>query len=68
MPTARIRKSGNSTVLVIPPEVIKEKQLKVGQEVGFEIYKEVNLRQLFGKSKKFKMSTQKIKDILRKEW
>lgn len=68
MPEAKIRKSGNSTVLVIPPEIIKERHLKIGETVEFQIFKNVNLKKLFGISKHLKIDAQKAKDELRKEW
>lgn len=68
MPTARIRKSGNSTVIVIPPELLREKNMKVGQEVSYDLYRKVNLGKLFGRSKKLKITGQQAKDMLRKEW
>ena len=46
MPTAKIRKSGNSTVLVLPPFYVKDRKLKVGEEVSFEIFQKNALREL----------------------
>ena len=40
MPTSKIIKFGkNGAAIVIPPEYMKEKNLKVGDVVSFEIYK-----------------------------
>jgi len=68
MPIAKIRKSGNSTVLVIPPEEIKDRNLHVGETVEYHIFKKVNLKKLWGASKHLKIDAQKAKDDLRKEW
>jgi len=68
MPTARIRKSGNSTVLVIPPEDVKDQGLKVGERVEYMIFKKTDLSKLWGISKHLKIDAQKAKDELRKEW
>lgn len=68
MPIAKIRKSGNSTVLVISPEEIKEKNLHVGETVNYEIFKKGNLKKLWGVSKHLKIDAQKAKDELRGEW
>ena len=68
MPIAKIRKSGNSTVLVIPPEEIKEKNLHIGETVEYLILKKNNIRQLWGRGKHLKIDGQKAKDELRKEW
>lgn len=37
MVTTTVRKSGNSLVLTIPPEVVREKKLHPGQTVGVDI-------------------------------
>ena len=63
-----VRKSGNSTVLVLPPELVKERKVKVGEKVEFEIFKKVNLGSFFGEGKRLKIDTQKLKNQLRKEW
>lgn len=68
MPTARIRKSGNSTVLVIPPGDLKEQGLKIGEEVEYRVFKKVDLSKMFGRGKHLKIDAQKAKDELRKEW
>ena len=68
MPTSIVRKSGNSTVLVLPPEYIKEREIKIGEEVSFEVFKKVDLKKLFGVSKHLKIDAQKAKNELRKEW
>ncbi|MBS3100823.1 hypothetical protein J4204_01695 [Candidatus Woesearchaeota archaeon] len=39
MPTSKIIKFGKGMAIVIPPEYMKEKNLKVGDVVSFEIYK-----------------------------
>jgi len=68
MPIAKIRKSGNSTVLVISPEVVKERNLHVGETVNYEVFKRGNLKKLWGLSKHLKIDAQKAKDELREEW
>ena len=68
MPIAKIRKSGNSTVLVISPEVVKERNLHVGETVTYEVLKRGNLKKLWGLSKHLKIDAQKAKDELREEW
>lgn len=68
MPIAKIRKSGNSTVLVISPEEIEEKKLQVGETVEYLILKKGNIKNLWGMSKHLKIDAQKAKDELREEW
>ena len=68
MPLAKIRKSGNSTVLVLPSGIVKEKKLTIGEMVEFQIFKKTDLKKFFGKGKHLKLDTQKEKDLLREEW
>jgi len=68
MPIAKVRKSGNSTVLVLPPKIIKEANIRVGETIEFQIFKKVNLNKLFGKGKHLNIDAQKAKDMLREEW
>ena len=67
MPTTKIRKSGNSNVIVLPPEYMQQKNLKTGQEVQYEVSSKAGLQKLFGSLKGLKIDTQKFKDELRKE-
>ena len=68
MVTAKIRKSGNSTVVVLPPHYVKERNLKIGEEINLEVYNKNALRELWGRGKNLKIDAQKAKDELRKEW
>lgn len=67
MPISKIIKFGKSAALVIPPEYMREKGLKVGDVVQFEI-KFNPLQRLWGRGKHLKIDAQKAKDELRKEW
>ncbi|HLC59808.1 MAG TPA: hypothetical protein VJJ52_00070 [Candidatus Nanoarchaeia archaeon] len=68
MPTTKIRKSGNSNVIILPPEYMEERSLKTGQTVQFEVSSKTGLQKLFGMGKHLKIDAQKAKDELRKEW
>ena len=68
MPTTRIRKSGNSNVIVLPPEYMEQKNLKNGQIVQYEVSSKAGLEKLWGMGKHLKIDAQKAKDELRKEW
>ena len=68
MPVSKVRKSGNSTVLVLPPEFVRERNLKEGETVEFEVFKKTDLSKLWGMHKHLKIDAQKAKDELRKEW
>ena len=67
MPTTKIRKSGNSNVIVLPPEYMEERDLKTGQTVQYEVSSKTGLQKLFGMGKHLKIDAQKAKDELRKE-
>ncbi len=68
MPIGRIRKSGNSIVLALPPELVRERSLGIGETVEFEVFSRVNLQKLFGRGRHLKINAQKAKDMVRKEW
>ena len=68
MPTTRIRKSGNSNVIVLTPEYMEQKNLKNGQIVQYEVSSKAGLEKLWGMGKHLKIDAQKAKDELRKEW
>lgn len=63
-----VRKSGNSTVLVLPPEFVRERKLRIGEIVEFEVFKKTDLSKLWGISRHLKIDAQKAKNDLRKEW
>ena len=67
---ARIKLWGNSFGVVIPKEVVIKENLQENDEVIFSISKNNTLKGFFGKGKNkgLKISTQKMKDELRKEW
>ena len=64
----RLRKWGNSVGIVIPAEVLKEKDLEEDEDVLVEISKKNSIEDLFGSLKKWKINAQKEKEILRREW
>jgi len=68
MPTTKIRKSGNSNVIVLPPEYMESKNLKTGQTIQYEVSSKDGLQKLWGMGKGLKIDTQKVKNDLRKEW
>jgi len=68
MVVAKIRKSGNSMVAVLPPYYVKEKDLHIGQEVEFLVVPRVLPKPIFGRGKHLKIDAQKAKDFLRTQW
>lgn len=68
MPTTKIRKSGNSNVIVLPPAYMEKKSLKTGQVVQFEVSSKAGLQKLWGSMKHLKIDAQKAKNELREIW
>ena len=68
IPTSKIIKFGKCAAIIIPPEYMKERNLKVGDIVNFEIFQTNPLRKLWGACKHLKIDAQKAKDELREEW
>jgi len=63
----QLKKWGNSIGIVIPIEIIQDKDFKEGERVIVNIEKKISSRQLFGSLKEWKINTQKFKDEIRKE-
>ena len=64
----KIKRWGNSAVVLIPKKVMKEKEIDFGQDVLVDLEKAENpLVELFG-SIKFEEPTEKILKELREEW
>jgi len=68
MPTGKIRKSGNSNVIVLPAEYMDQRNLKTGQIIQYEVSSKAGLQKLWGSGKNLKIDAQKAKDELREEW
>ena len=68
MVLAKIRKSGNSTVAVLPPHYVKERGIQIGQDVEFLVVPVSPLKSLFGRGKHLKIDSQKAKNFLRTQW
>ena len=62
-----VRKIGNSLGLILPKELVKERNLKVNEKVFVEIIKETKMSDVFGSLKR-KISGQEFKDLTRKGW
>ncbi|MEK6888415.1 MAG: hypothetical protein AABX14_05725 [Candidatus Aenigmatarchaeota archaeon] len=67
MSELKVRKIGNSLGVIFPIEMVREKNLKVNERVFVNVAKKGDLSKLFG-TLKFKESSQKIKDEMRKGW
>ncbi len=64
---ARVRRWGSSLGIVVPSEVVKELQLKAGDEAIVEIDR-AGIEEAFGSLKDWAVDPQKLKDELRRGW
>ena len=64
---ARVRRWGSSLGIVVPSEVVKELQLKAGDEAIVEIDR-AGIEEAFGSLKDWAVDPQKLKDDLRRGW
>ncbi len=62
-----IKFGNNGMAIVIPPEYMKERSLKVGDIIQFEVF-QTPLMKLWESGRHLKIDAQKAKDELRKEW
>jgi antitoxin component of MazEF toxin-antitoxin module len=62
-----IKKWGNSMGIILPKELVKEKDLKENETILIEVVKKADLRHLFG-SYRTKMTGQEFKDEVKKGW
>jgi antitoxin component of MazEF toxin-antitoxin module len=62
------RKWGNSLAIILPKVVVEKNKIKENQEIEIEIKEKPTAKELFGMFPKWKKSTQKIKDEMRKGW
>ena len=64
----RVKPWGNSLGIVIPKEFLIRSDIKSDDEVNVTITKEKTLKRLFGKGRKVKIDSQKMKNESRKIW
>lgn len=62
-----VRKWGNSLGIIIPSDIVKQKQLKEGDVVIPELIKKADLTPVYGSIKR-KLSGQAFKDMVREGW
>ena len=62
-----VKKWGNSMGVILPKELVKEKNLKENEKISIELVREIDLSDIFGSLKgKFKMTSQQLKDEIRR--
>lgn len=62
-----IRKWGNSMGIILPKELIEDKELKQHDRILIDVVKRADLRDVFGSFRTGK-SGQQFKDMVRKGW
>ncbi len=63
-----VKKWGNSFAIILPRELVEERNLKENEKVSIVIAKRANLNDIFGALKGKKISGQKFKDFAREGW
>ena len=64
----RIKEWGNSLGIIIPKDIVIKENLNQNDEIIITITKKETLEDFFGKGKKLKIDSQKMKDEGRKAW
>ena len=64
----KVKKWGNSMAVIIPNEVVKEKEITENDKILVDFVKPADLSGIFGSLKGMKMSGQEFKDMVRKGW
>ena len=62
-----LKKWGNSIGIVLPKEIVEEKNLKKNEKIFIELVKEADLTKFFGAIKR-KVSGQEFKNNVRSGW
>lgn len=68
MVKVKIKKWGNSLGIVIPKELVEERNLKEKDEVEMELFKISDFSDVFGSIPFRKGEAQKMKDKSRRDW
>ena len=64
----KVKSWGSSLGVVVPSEIIRQEQIKAGDDVFFDIRKKSTMDNVFGRLKEWKIDSQKFKDKTREEW
>ena len=62
-----VKKWGSSMAVIIPREILRNQNIREGDEVAINVIKKGNLRDIFG-TLKTKLTGQQLKDMARKDW
>ena len=65
---AMLKKWGNSLGIIIPKKIVIKEELNPNEEVVITITRKDTLEEFFGKGRKLKINSQKMKDEGRKTW
>ena len=67
MKMVTVKKWGSSMAVIIPKEIVKDQNIKEGDEVAINVFKKGDLSGVFG-TLKTKLTGQKLKDFGRMDW
>ena len=62
-----IKRWGSSMGVIIPKEIIRNQNIKEGDEVVINVFKKGDLSDIFG-TLKTRLTGQQLKDLSRKDW
>lgn len=62
------RRWGRSLAIVIPHEIVKERNLEENEEVIIEVREPLRVKDVFGKLSPWSKSAQEVKDEARRGW
>ncbi len=67
MVDVKVKKWGNSMGIIIPKELVKERNIEEGETISILVSKKADFSKTFGKLKS-NISGQEFKDLVRKGW
>ena len=62
-----VKKWGSSMAVIIPREILRNQNIREGDDVAINIFKKGDLSDIFG-TLKAKLTGQQLKDMARKDW
>ncbi|MFH1440373.1 MAG: hypothetical protein ABIG89_07415 [Candidatus Woesearchaeota archaeon] len=62
-----VKKLGNSLGVILPKELVKEKQIEVNKKLFIEVVRKADLGKIFGSLDR-KINGQRFKDLMRSGW
>jgi antitoxin component of MazEF toxin-antitoxin module len=63
-----LKRWGNSMAVIVPMQLVQQKNLKENEKVVIEVAKKADLSDIFGLIKERKLSGKEAKDLARRGW